>query len=306
MAIFRVEKSRDFTVMSNFHLKDKSLTLKAKGLLSMILSLPEEWNYTTRGLATICKEGVDSISATLRELESAGYILRRRMRDAKGKITDTEYTIYERPHVPEVDAQPASPDTDHPYTENPYMDNPDTDSPETGAPCTDMSAQLNTNRINTHGSNPKKSNTHKINIHQSIGYAGAASHSRQNSRPDWMDRIDVIESYREQIMANIDYACLSGQYGAERLDEVVELMLETILSKRDNIRIAGDEYHRDVVKSRLLKVNSTHLMYVFDCLDKNTTKVRNIKAYLLTALYNAPVTMDSYYRAEVNHDLFAG
>ena len=121
-----------------------------------------------------------------------------------------------------------------------------------------------------------------------------------------MDRIDVIESYREQIMANIDYACLSGQYGAERLDEVVELMLETILSKRDNIRIAGDEYHRDVVKSRLLKVNSTHLMYVFDCLDKNTTKVRNIKAYLLTALYNAPITMDSYYRAEVNHDLFAG
>ncbi len=100
MAVFRVEKSRDFTVMSNFHLKDKSLTLKAKGLLSMILSLPEEWNYTTRGLATICKEGVDSISATLRELESAGYILRRRMRDAKGKITDTEYTIYERPHEP--------------------------------------------------------------------------------------------------------------------------------------------------------------------------------------------------------------
>ena len=75
MAVFRVEKSRDFTVMSNFHLQDKSLTLKAKGLLSMILSLPEEWNYTTRGLATICKEGVDSISATLREFESAGYIL---------------------------------------------------------------------------------------------------------------------------------------------------------------------------------------------------------------------------------------
>lgn len=97
MAVFRVEKSRDYTVMSNHHLKDKNLTLKSKGLLSMMLSLPDEWNYTTRGLAAICKEGVDSIGTALKELETIGYIKRYRLRDEKGKIKDTEYVIYERP-----------------------------------------------------------------------------------------------------------------------------------------------------------------------------------------------------------------
>ena len=86
MAVFRIEKTRDYTVMSNHHLKDKTLTLKSKGLLSMMLSLPEEWNYTTRGLAAICREGVDSIGAALKELETRGYIKRSQLRDEKGKI----------------------------------------------------------------------------------------------------------------------------------------------------------------------------------------------------------------------------
>ena len=90
MAVFRIEKTRDYTVMSNHHLKDRTLTLKSKGLLSMMLSLPDEWNYTTRGLAAICREGVDSIGAALKELETHGYIRRTQLRDEKGKITDTE------------------------------------------------------------------------------------------------------------------------------------------------------------------------------------------------------------------------
>lgn len=110
--------------------------------------------------------------------------------------------------------------------------------------------------------------------------------------------------YRELIMENVEYDCLVPQYGRERMDEVVELLLETVCSKRDYIRIAGDEYPREVVKSRLLKLTSSHIEYAFDCIDKNTTKVRNVKAYLLTTLYNAPATMDTYYRAEVNHDLY--
>ena len=84
MAVFRVEKTRDYTVMSNHHLKDRSLSLKSKGLLSMMLSLPDEWNYTTRGLAAICKEGVDAIGAALKEMESAGYLVRNRLRNDKG------------------------------------------------------------------------------------------------------------------------------------------------------------------------------------------------------------------------------
>ena len=88
MAVYRVQRTRDYTVMSNYHLKDKGLTLKSKGLLSMILSLPEEWNYTTRGLASICKEGVDAIGSALKELETAGYIVRRQLRGTNGRITD--------------------------------------------------------------------------------------------------------------------------------------------------------------------------------------------------------------------------
>ena len=91
MAVFRIERTRDYTVMSNHHLRNANLSLKAKGLLSMMLSLPEDWNYTTRGLAKICKEGVDAIGAALRELEAAGYIVRHKLRDRQGRISDTEY-----------------------------------------------------------------------------------------------------------------------------------------------------------------------------------------------------------------------
>ena len=93
MAVFRIEKTRDYTVMSNHHLRDKSLSLKAKGLLSLMLSLPEEWDYTTKGLARICKDGVDSICAGVRELEEHGYVIRQRVRNANGQLGAIEYTI---------------------------------------------------------------------------------------------------------------------------------------------------------------------------------------------------------------------
>ena len=101
MAVFRIEKTRDYTVMSNHHLRNAGLSLKSKGLLSMMLSLPEDWNYTTRGLAKICKEDTDIIGSALKELERAGYIICNRLRDSKGKIVDVEYVIYETPHPPE-------------------------------------------------------------------------------------------------------------------------------------------------------------------------------------------------------------
>jgi hypothetical protein len=126
MPVFRVEKTRNYTVMSNFHLKDKNLSLKSKGLLSLILSLPDEWNYTTRGLAAVSKEGVDSIGAALKELEAEKYLARNRLRDERGRITDTEYIVYEfpqkKPHTSLPDM--ASPHTENPYTDKPYTENP--------------------------------------------------------------------------------------------------------------------------------------------------------------------------------------
>ena len=97
MAVFRINKTRDYTVMSNHHLRNTSLSLKAKGLLSLMLSLPDNWDYTTKGLASICKDGIDSICSAVKELEQHGYIVRERVRNNKGQLTTIEYTILEQP-----------------------------------------------------------------------------------------------------------------------------------------------------------------------------------------------------------------
>lgn len=288
MAVFRVEKTKDFTVMSNHHLRNAKLSLKAKGLLSLMLSLPEDWDYTTKGLACICKDGVDSITTALKELEQHGYLTRQRLRYENGQLGDIEYTIHEKPVSAETEGI-------SPKRENPRQVNPKQAKPVLGKPEQENPAQLNTDSTNTEKINKDRSRTH-----QSIYPAAPEAATRE----DWMDRIDLVNAYRNIIQDNIEYDFLIDRYGKERLDETVELMLETVLSKRPFIRIAGDDFPQEIVKSRFLKINSGHLEYVFDCIDKNTTKVNNIKAYLLAALYNAPVTMDSYYRAEVNHDLY--
>ena len=98
--VFHVKKTTDYTVMSNHHLRDKSMSLKAKGLLSQILSLPEEWDYTLQGLAYINREQIDAIRQAVHELERAGYIVRTRERDNRGRLRGAEYTIYEQPQLP--------------------------------------------------------------------------------------------------------------------------------------------------------------------------------------------------------------
>ena len=146
MAVFRVEKNRDYTVMSNNHLRNTELSLKAKGLLSLMLSLPDNWDYTTRGLAKICKDGVDSIGNTIKELEVNGYLIRKRIRNDKGQLTEIEYTILEQPHD-------VSPDT-----ENPVLDNPVLDTPEQVSPKQENHAQLSTYISSTNKSNTNTSN----------------------------------------------------------------------------------------------------------------------------------------------------
>ena len=270
MAVFRVEKNHNYTVMSNYHLRDIGLTLKAIGLLSKMLSLTDEWDYTTRGLAAICKEGVDAIGAALKELEARGYLIRRQIRDSKGRITDTEYTIYESPHPP-------SPDTAEPYTEKP--------------------AQLNKDRRNKEKEIPDESITDTSNpdpiypptLLQGAGYDGMG-----------------YEEAREIVKDNIEYDILvqDPRQDREQLDEVVDLIAETLCSRKKTIVIAGDEYPAEMVKEKLLRITSSHIEYVFDCLKQNTTYVRNIKKYLLASLFNAPSTIGSYYSALVNHDMY--
>ena len=295
MAVFRIERTRDYTVMSNHHLRNEKLSLKAKGLLSMMLSLPDDWNYTTRGLAKICKEGVDAIGNALRELETAGYIVRHQLRDRQGRISDTEYVIYEQPQPrqPETPGpDTAEPDTASPDTENPYMEKPDTEKP----------AELNIEKSNTQKSITHGSSTDSIPFREKT-----ADKPPERKGRDAMS-VTEIESYRELILENIEYDYLKQRAGfyQDELDEIVELMVETVCAKRKTTRIAGADFPHEVVRSRFLKLDSSHIEFVMDCLHKNTTEVRNIKQYLLTVLFNAPSTMSNSYTAQVNHDMNAG
>lgn len=168
-------------------------------------------------------------------------------------------------------------------------------------------ADANKNELN----NPEfnKNNLSKNNPIQSYRQQpepadGLRPASRSSPHGLDMDGMSERNLYRELIEDNIEYEYLIGRYDRERVDELVELMLDTVCSKRDYLTVSGDDFPKEVIKSRLLKLNSGHIEYAFDCIDRNTTKVRNVRKYLLATLYNAPTTMETYYRAEVNHDLY--
>ena len=237
--------------------------------------------------ATAKKYGIDSISGGIRELETHGYLVRARVRNENGQLGSIEYTILEQPKEP---AQTPAPIREKPIRENPIQVNPMLD-----APIQENPAQLNTKEQNkelsiTQGSSPIPS---------------SPPTPREKSRSG-RDRMRERESYREIILENIDYDILTQdeKLDRDRLDELVELMVDTVCSNREMIRIAGDDYPAEVVKSRFLKIDSSHIEYVLERMRENTTYVRNIKKYLLAALYNAPVTMDSYYTSLVSHDLY--
>ena len=293
MSVFRVEKTKGYTVMSNHHLRNHALSLKAKGLLSQMLSLPEDWDYTLQGLAQINKESIDAIREAVRELERAGYIKRSRERDERGCLRGTVYTIYEQPHTEPTPEEPtqALPTLDHPTLEKPMLDFPTLENPM---------------QLNTKGKNKEKQNTEKQNTDQSItdsipfpsGFPDAAAQKRTEEK-------ESFERYRDLILENIGYDVLASDphVDRERLDEIVDLVQETVCSTRSRIRVAGNDYPAEVVRSKLLKLNSEHIRFVMDCLKQNTTRIRNIRQYLLTVLFNAPSTMNSYYTALVAHDM---
>ena len=207
MAIFRIEKTRDYTVMSNYHLRDMSLSLKAKGLLSLMLSLPENWDYTMKGLASICKDGIDSISGGIRELEAHGYLIRSRVRSANGQLGSIEYTILEQPKAP-------SPTQEKPIRENPVQANPLLD-----APIQENPAQLNKEESSNYPSKTDLSITE-----ESSPILSSPPAPRERSGQDGMRK---RESYRALILENIEYDVLSQnvQLDKDRLDELVELMV---------------------------------------------------------------------------------
>ena len=289
MSVFRVEKNKGYTVMSNHHLRNHALSLKAKGLLSQMLSLPEDWDYTLQGLAQINKESIDAIREAVRELERAGYIKRSRERDERGCLRGTVYTIYEQPH--------AEPTPEEPTQEKPALNNPTVEKPMLEKPTLENPMQLNTK-----STKKRKRQSTDLSITDSIPFPSGFPETPVQKRTEAKE---TFESYRELILENIDYDVLAGDpcVDREQLDEIVALVQETVCSTRSRIRVAGNDYPAEVVRSKLLKLNSEHIRFVMDCLKQNTTRIRNIRQYLLAMLFNAPSTMNSYYTALVAHDM---
>ena len=295
MAVFRVEKNKGYTVMSNHHLRNKELTLKAKGLLSQMLSLPENWDYTLAGLSHINKESIDAIRTAVLELEKAGYIKRSQGRDKKGKMTAITYTIYEQPQSPVL--------------ENPTSDKPTLEKPKTDNPTSENPMQLNKDIQKTDLSRKEKINKDGLNTDSiPILSPDHSPLSEQNTllEQKGKEEKDAYKIYEEIIKGNIEYEHLinAKRLDRDRIDEILDLILETVCSKRKKIIIAGDEYSAELVKAKFMKLDSSHIEFVLDCMQENTTKVRNIKQYLKAVLFNAPSTIGNYYTALVNHDMY--
>ena len=288
MSVFRVEKNKGYTVMSNHHLRNHTLSLKAKGLLSQMLSLPDDWDYTLQGLAQINKESIDAIREAVRELERAGYIARSRERDERGCLRGTVYTIYEQPH--------AEPTPEEPTQEKPALNNPTLEKPMLEKPTLENPMQLNTK-----STKKRKRQSTDLSITDSIPFPSGFPETPVQKRTEAKD---AFESYRKLILENIDYDILAGDphVDREQLDEITQLVQETVCSTRDRIRVGGNDYPAEIVRAKMLKLTGEHIHFVMDCLRKNTTQIRNIRQYLLTALFHAPSTMNSYYTALVAHD----
>ena len=199
VSFHRNNSTRDFTVMGNIHLRDKNLSLKAVGLLSKMLSFNDSWQFSTRGLAAICKEGPDAILSTLKELEENGYLVRHRSRDDKGRLVTTEFDIYE------------SPQAGLPHGGNPHRENPDVDNPDVDNPCGDKSAQISTDQVITQERKTLSKNNQSINL-------------------DGMDRMDERNRYEEIIRQSLDYdiLCQDPKFDNDRFQEMIDIMLDAV------------------------------------------------------------------------------
>lgn len=316
MAIVRIPKVKNYTIMSNHHLTDPNLSLKAKGLMSYMLSRPDNWDFTIEGLARQNMEGADAIARIIRELEARGYVIRSRTRNKAGKFTDMEYSILECPRdmtnletiteenvpVPAHD----EPIPDRPIPNSPLPENPIVDAPNAAAPFPENAGQINTEPLNTEIprtkrektelSNPDPSKTDQSIPTDYVVHAGIDRKIKAINPPD-------IRKLTAQVHLQIG---MKESLGQAEMDNVVSLIVEVLSAHCRHFTISGRQIPAELVKQRFQELNSLHIEYVFSCMKKAGSDIRNIKQYLLASLFNAPAIMDSYYRAQVNHDLDFG
>lgn len=315
--VFRVEKTANYTVMSNTHLKDRRLSYKSKGLLSVILSLPPDWDYTITGLAVIAADGVDSVKTAIKELEQYGYVSRTQLRDERGRMAQNEYRVYENPtdNPDYVSSEQVSPEQNVPnenaaehkpkikkkrnFSVCPSAENPSTVTPTADNTTADTIERLNKKILNTdksiHSFTPAQEHEDKIELidkGKNISFSSAA------------ERELYSEIIRENICYEDKYAHSIGD--SQQVDELVSIMTDVVCSSAPTIRVNGEGVSQEVVKSRFLKLTDEEIDYVLYALHHNSSRVGNIRSYLITTLYNSKSTVSNYYANMAYNDIRDG
>lgn len=308
--IFKIvkNKTQGFTIISNELLFNKNLSCKATTLMAMMIALPPTWDLTLKGLATLKKDGIDSVRTGIKELEKAGYISRNTVRNERGQISKMEYTVYEsldlNPH--HNDINPKEPELDFPITGKirnlPELEKPITDTklPELGFPITGKTKNLPEldfpHVVNPNVENPTQLKTKYIN-----NYNNNISINQDTYRCEEMDSIDKIDKQEivEKIKKQVNYPQLIEKHEQDRgmINSIVEILADTEASCAETIRIAKEDKSLSEIKARFAQLTNEHIAYVLECISQSR-KPRNIKSYLLTALYNAPATMGAYFTAK--------
>lgn len=327
MPIIRDKHKSNYTVISNNALRDKDISIKSRGFLAVILSLPDDWNFTVRGLAKVCGEGLSGTTAAVKELEGKNYIKRFMRRGKDGRIIDTVYTVYENSELREcrrkndfcsddvnreenTKCEECVQDENDEVTDgdiffapdfNPSAEKPCTENPSTVKPKTEKRALIIKDKENkdiqiTDIKNPDhtKSNQDGKPYDEKDGHADKAVCVTDGVGCDEADEI------KKTLKNNISYDALAANHQRDirLIDSIVELMTETLCTREKELVISGSSYKAELVKKRFMSLEADHIEYVVECINTMTTKVRNIKKYMLAMLFNAPLTIEGYYCAK--------
>ena len=334
--VFRVEKNKNYTTISNHHLQDRNLSLKAKGLLTLILSLPPDWDMTLKGLVSLSGDGVDSVRSGIQELEKAGYLRRSRSRNNLGQLLCTEYTIYEHAVTENVASETEIDDNlNIIYSEESHIGKSNVDkNSHIGKSDVDENSHIGKSDVdknttenlddsqigfsNVGKSNIGKSNTIKYlnnkdtyNInnypYQSTYSSKLCKEPKENSIDEMEEAQSLYEerkAYEEIIKQNIAYDLLTEQKKISRdfLDLCIQVMVDAVTTNKPYIKIKGQDIPKEAVKSVLLKLDDENISYVDMCLSESKTAIKNMQSYILTALYCSKHGGDTYFNQLVKHD----
>lgn len=323
--VFRVEKNKNYTTISNHHLQDRNLSLKAKGLLTLILSLPPDWDMTLKGLVSLSGDGVDSVRSGIQELEKAGYLRRSRSRNNLGQLLCTEYTIYEHAVTENVASETEIDDNlNIIYSEESHVGKSNVDkNSHIGKSDVDKNTTEKIENSQIGFSNIGKPYIGKSNTIKDLNnkdtnninnYPYQSTYSSKLCREPKENSIDEMEkaqtlyeerkAYEEIIKQNIAYDLLSEQKETSRdfLDLCVQVMVDAVTSNKPYIKIKGQDIPKEAVKSVLLKLDDENISYVNMCLSESKTAIKNMQSYILTALYCSQHGGDTYFNQLVKHD----